>query len=129
VTRLLLYAGLALGVCAGVLGGGWVLFPAEEARRGLVVAVAVALPLQLAAFGLLLTREPGSLGLLGVWAASALVRFAAVGGVALWVTTTEGVDPMITLLALAGLLFILLLLEPWALGAMNSDRRNGTAQE
>jgi hypothetical protein len=66
VTRLLLYAGLALGVCAGVLGGGWVLFPAEEARRGLVVAVAVALPLQLAAFGLLLTREPGSLGLLGV---------------------------------------------------------------
>ncbi len=127
--RWLLYSAVAAGVSALVLGGGWILFPSEDARGGLVVAVAVALPLQLAAFGLLLTPRPGSMGLLGVWAASAMARFLAVGAVAFWVITTERVDPTTTLLALAGLLFILLLLEPWALGAMNSDRPNGTAQE
>lgn len=108
------YAVLATAVAGALLGTAW-LFSGEEARRGLLLAGAIALPLQLAAFAGLLTQESGTPGFLAAWGASTLLRFAVVGGAAFWIAGMEGVDLVVALLALVGLFFVLLMLEPWVL--------------
>jgi hypothetical protein len=108
------YAALATAVTGALLGLAW-LFSGEEARRGLLVAGAIALPMQLLVFAGLLTQESGTPGFLAAWGASTLLRFAVVGGAAFWIAGMEGVDLVVALLALVGLLFVLLLLEPWVL--------------
>lgn len=119
------YAGVAAGLTAIVVAGGWPwLDPA--ARRGLVLAAGIALPLQLALFAGLVTRRTGSPGFLGMWLAGTLIRLLALGGAAVVVTGREGVDPLTALVGLAGLLFALLLLETWALRDVdNGPTTNG----
>lgn len=82
------------------------------ARSGVLVAGLVALPIQVAAFSLLLRYRGELTGFLAVWAGSTLFRMAVVGVVAMLAIRSgaEGVVPM--LLALAGFFFGLLLLEP-----------------
>ena len=104
------YAVLATGVTAlAVLAGS--MAPEAAARRGVFVAAGVALPLQLAIFALLGAQRTGSAGFMAVWVGSTLLRLLAIGGLAWWVVRREDVDPMWALLSLAGLLFVLLMLE------------------
>lgn len=108
------YALLATAVTGVLLAPVW-LFSGDEAKRGLLVAGAIALPLQLAVFAGLLTQESGTPGFLAAWGASTLLRFAVVGAAAFWIAGMEGVDLVVALLALVGLFFVLLMLEPWVL--------------
>ncbi len=81
-------------------------------RRGVVMAAAIALPVQIAAFGLMVRYRRRFGRFLAVWAGGTLVRMAIVVVVAVLVARarTEGTVP--TLFALAGFFFVLLLLEP-----------------
>jgi|GEM_PF-1629544 len=112
--RMARYAVAAALVSGGLLGVGWPL-AGEEGRRALGLAVAITLPVQLSTFGLLAARGTGTPGFLVVWGGSTLVRFAVIGAAAFLLAGTEGVDLVVALLAIAGLFFVLLLLEPWAL--------------
>lgn len=116
--RWLRYAVTAVGVTGAALGAGWPLLD-DEAMRGLVLAAAIALPLQLAVFGGLVAQHraggPGSPGFLGMWVGGTLLRLAVVAGAAFWIAGMEEVDLLTALLGLVGLLFVLLLLEPWML--------------
>lgn len=122
--RWIRYAALATLVVLGAVGAGWL--PASpEGRRGLLVAGGIALPLQLGAFAILVVQRTGSPGFLAAWVGSTLVRFGVVAGAAFWVAGMEGVDTLVALLTLVGLLFVLLLLEPWMLRPGASSRCNG----
>jgi hypothetical protein len=81
-------------------------------RRGVLVAAAIALPVQVAAFAALVRHRGRMNGFLVVWAGGTLLRMLVVGTAALVAVRsgTDGAVPM--LLALAGFLFGLLLLEP-----------------
>lgn len=81
-------------------------------RRGVLVAAAVAVPLQVLSFALLCRFRGELKRFLVVWVGGTLMRMLAIGAVAFLVlrSGTEGVVP--TLLALATFFFGLLLLEP-----------------
>jgi hypothetical protein len=108
------YGVAALLVVAVVLAAGWPLL-GEEGRQGLGLAAGIVLPAQLVSFAVLATRRIGSPGLLLVWGSSTLLRFGVIGISAFVLVGMEGVDLAVALLAMAGLFFVLLLLEPWAL--------------
>jgi hypothetical protein len=98
------------GVAAVIL----VLWPVLDptGRRGLLIAAAIALPVQILAFaGLVLVR--GRLnGFLAVWVGGTLLRVSVIAVTAFVAirSGTEGLAPL--LLGLAGFFFGLLLLEP-----------------
>jgi hypothetical protein len=105
------YAASAIGVVALVT---LVLWPwlDSDARRGVVLAGLIALPVQITAFWLLLRYRDRVNGFLAVWAGGTLVRMAVVAVAATYVIRA-GMDGAVTmLLALAGFFFGLLLLEP-----------------
>jgi len=81
-------------------------------RRGVLMAAAIAVPIQIAVFAALLRFRGQMNGFLAVWAGGTLLRMAVVGLVAFLAirSGTDGTVPM--LLALAGFFFALLLLEP-----------------
>lgn len=118
------YAGLAGAIVLVVVGLGWP-WTGTEGRRGLLLAGGIALVLQLGSFGILVVQRTGSPGFLAAWVGSTLVRFAVVVGAAFLVAGMEGVDTLIALLTLVGLLFVLLLLEPLMLRSRERDRSNG----
>jgi hypothetical protein len=120
VRRWLRYAWVASLVTLAVVGVVWPFLP-EEGRHGLLLAAAVALPAQLLAFAGLMTQKKGSPGFLAAWVGGTFVRLLVLAAVALWVARREEVDTATALLALVGLLFILLLLEPWAARERRSD--------
>jgi hypothetical protein len=87
-------------------------FLEPSGRSGVLLAAAVAVPLQVTSFALL-HRFRGELRrFLVVWVGGTLLRMVAIGTVAVLVlrSGTEGVVP--TLFALAAFFFGLLLLEP-----------------
>ncbi|MGD8321797.1 MAG: hypothetical protein PVJ02_15220 [Gemmatimonadota bacterium] len=84
----------------------------SDARRGVVTAAAIALPIQILAFALLI-RVRGKLnGFLAVWAGGTLVRIAVLGIVAVVAIRANAPGTIALLFALAGFFFVLLLLEP-----------------
>jgi len=91
-----------------------VLWPFLEpaGRQGVLVAAAVALPVQLVAFAFLIRFRGRVTGFMAAWAGGMAVRAVAVAVVAFAVirSGSEGAVPM--LLVLAGFFFALLLLEP-----------------
>lgn len=105
------YATIGVSVIAIVVVG---LMPILDAVawRGVVVAAAIALPVQIAAFAVL-NRYHGQLnGFLAAWVGGTMLRMIVLAVVAFVVIRggTDGAVPM--LLALAGFFFGLLLLEP-----------------
>jgi hypothetical protein len=75
-------------------------------------AAVLAYVLQLAAFAaLVLVRERHELFLLG-WGVGMMLRFAAVGVVAFWLTRDPVFPPRPALVSLVAFVFILLMLEP-----------------
>lgn len=82
-------------------------------RRGIAAAAAVAWPVQVAAFGLLVRSREDQTKFLAVWAGGTVVRMAVIGIAAFALTRLTALAPAPTLLGLAGFFFVLLLLEPW----------------
>lgn len=105
------YAVTGVLAIATIVVGLWP-FLEPAGRNGVLVAAAVALPVQVIAFWAL-NRFRGELnGFLAAWVGGTLVRMGVIAIVAILVirSGTEGAVPM--LLALAGFFFGLLLLEP-----------------
>jgi hypothetical protein len=107
----LLYAAVAALVTAAAAGVATLLV--EPRSAGAVwFSAALAYVLQLAAFGaLVLVRERHELFLLG-WGIGMMLRFAAVGVVAFWLTRDPVFPPKPALVSLVAFVFILLMLEP-----------------
>ena len=104
------YAVIGLVLVLGVIGLLWPFLP-DRSRAGVVVGGAVAYPVQLVAFGLLLRYGGRLKTFLAVWVGGTLVRFAVVLGAGLLLVIRGGFDPTSLLLGLAGFFFGLLLLE------------------
>ena len=103
----------AAGVCAIALivAGLWP-FLDVAARNGVLVAAVTALPIQVAAFAVLIRYRGELNGFLSAWVGGMMIRMLVVAVVAVTAVRTdaEGAVPM--LLALVGFFFGLLLLEP-----------------
>lgn len=87
-------------------------FLEPAARRGVLVAAAVALPVQVLAFSVLVRFRGRVNGFMAAWAGGMAVRALAVGAVAFVVIRSGGEGAVPMLLALAGFFFALLMLEP-----------------
>jgi hypothetical protein len=111
VTRLLRYGFVGFLLVAVVGAAIWPLL-GPDARRGLLIAAAVAYPIQLVAFGLMVRYRDRANAFLAVWAGGTLVRMGSVLAVGVLLLKVEVADPAALLLALAGFFFGLLLLEP-----------------
>ena len=105
------YAATSASVVAVMTVALWP-FLDPAARKGVLVAAAVALPLQIVAFWLLMRFRGRLNGFLAVWAGGTLVRMGVVGLVAFVAIRSGAEGAVAMLLALAGFLFALLLLEP-----------------
>jgi hypothetical protein len=108
------YAGMAGGV---VLAAVLVAFTALDGtqRAGVLLAAGVVAGVQAVGFGLLLRFRHEPRGFLGAWLGGTLLRLGALGVVAAAVWVRDDLDPLWTLLGVAGLFFVLHLLEPLAL--------------
>ena len=109
------YTALTLFVLAVTVGLLWPLL-SPPGRTGVLVAAAVAWPVQVVAFGLLLRMRDRLHGFLAIWAGGTLVRLGLVGAAAVVVARRPELPPAPTLLALAGFFFVMLLLEPLFFG-------------
>lgn len=118
------YALAASGLVAVVVAAAWMALD-PRGRFGVLMAAAVALPVQVAAFALLVRgRERGTEAFLGAWVAGTLVRMGIVLGAGLLLLRVTALAPAPTLLSLAGFFFGLLLLEPLFWGS-GSERTTG----
>lgn len=110
-TRVLAYAsaGLVLVSLAVLALWPWM---EDSGRRGILAAAAVAWPVQVAAFGVLMANRSELKGFLIAWVAGTVFRMILIGGAAVALTQWTGVAMVPTLLGLAGFFFGLLLLEP-----------------
>ena len=104
------YAALGSGAVCAIVLCLWPFLDAP-ARSGVLMAAAVALPVQIVAFAAI-QRFRGELnGFLAAWIGGTLIRMVVVGAAFVWLAAGfDGGAPM--LLALAGFFFGLLLLEP-----------------
>lgn len=88
------------------------LLVAEPSRGAVWFSAGVAYVLQLGAFGALVAvRERSDLFLVG-WLAGLVVRFLAVGVVAIWLSRDEVFPREAALVSLVAFVFMLLMLEP-----------------
>jgi hypothetical protein len=102
-----------VGTCAvGVMALSSWPFLDPAGRRGIALAAAVALPIQIGSFAALLHVRTRPRDFLVTWVGGTVLRMAAIGIVAFLVIRSgaEGLVP--TLIALATFFFGLLLLEP-----------------
>lgn len=108
-------ASLKYGVSALLLIGVLVLalwpFLDQPQRRGVLTAGSIALPVQVAAFSVLVRYREGN-RFLAAWAGGMVLRVLVVVLTAVVVIQTATPSGTATLLALAGFFFALLLLEP-----------------
>ena len=114
------YGGVALAVVALVTAGLWP-WLSSPARLGVLVAAAVAYPVQLLAFFLLVRFRGDGNRFMVVWMGGTLVRMGVILTAAVVLTRVEALPPAPTLLALAGFFFGLLLLEPLFLRRREAD--------
>ena len=103
------YAVLGAVAVSAIVAGLWPFLDAS-ARSGVLLAAAVALPVQIVAFWTI-QRFRGELnGFLAAWVGGTLVRMAVVGVVAVALIRSGSDGAVAMLLALAGFFFGLLLL-------------------
>lgn len=105
------YAATGVGVVATIVLGLWP-FLDTAGRSGVLIAAAVAVPVQVLAFAALIRFRDRMNGFLAAWLGGTVLRMSVIAVVAVVVIRSgmEGAVPM--LLALAGFFFGLLLLEP-----------------
>lgn len=114
------YAMTGAAALTVIVGGLWPLLDAAG-RTGVLLAAAIALPVQVIAFAALVRFRSELEGFLVAWLGGTLVRMVILGVAALVVIRSgmDGAVPM--LLALAGFFFGLLLLEPIYLRSGTDD--------
>jgi hypothetical protein len=114
LSRIIRYALACVGlVGAGSLLAALALEPPDV--KGVLMAAAVAVPVQIVAFAALARAEAGSNAFLAAWMGGTLARLVVVG-VAAWVLVgLQGLPGAPTLLGLAGFFFAMVLMEPWFL--------------
>jgi len=87
-------------------------FLGSPARMGILVAATVAVPVQIAAFSILVRYRGRMPGFMAAWAGGMAMRAIVLVAVAVLVVRAGSATAVPTLLALAGYFFVLLLLEP-----------------
>lgn len=87
-------------------------FLEPASRRGMAIAFGVALPAQALFFGLLVRAQARPAAFLRAWVAGMLGRLGLLGGFGVLVALRPELPPLATLVAFAGILFGLILLEP-----------------
>ena len=105
------YGATGLLLLLVVVAGLWP-FLDTGGRYGVALAAAVAYPIQLLAFWLLIRYREKMNRFLAVWAGGTLVRMGVIVIAAFAVMRIDAIAPVPTLLALGGFFFGLLLLEP-----------------
>lgn len=105
------YGATALLLLVVVVAGLWPFLDAGG-RHGVALAAAVAYPIQVLAFWLLIRYREKMNHFLAVWVGSTLVRMGVIVVTALLVMRIDAISSAPTLLALGGFFFGLLLLEP-----------------
>ena len=105
------YAATGVSIVALAVLALWP-FLDPSGRKGVLVAAAIAVPIQVIAFAALVRFRGRLKGFLTVWVGGTALRMVVVGTVSFFAIRSgaEGAMPM--LLALAGFFFGLLLLEP-----------------
>ncbi len=93
----------------------------DEGRRGVLIAAAVAYPVQVAAFGLVLRYRAEPSRFFVWWGAGVLVRMGVIVVVGLVALRIESLGAEAILLSLAGIFFGLLLIEPVFLKGADRD--------
>ena len=102
------------------------LFPflEDEGRRGVMLAAAVAYPVQIVAFGLLLRARGEPSRFFVWWGAGVAFRIGVVVIVGLVALRIESLGAEALLLSLAGFFFGLLMIEPAFLKGADKDARD-----
>lgn len=103
---------LAAVLVVAVLGGALWPFLDATGRTSLLVAVAIALPVQLGTFLLVIPSVGDQTRFLVRWGIGVLVRMGVVGALGLMLPRLEAFNEGVLLLSVCGLFFFLLLLEP-----------------
>ena len=111
MTPAMKYAGAGLALVALMTAGLWP-FLEQPSRRGVLTAGMIAVPVQVAAFAVLHRYRDAGNRFLMAWAGGMVLRVLSVTLVAVVVVQTGMSGGVALLLALAGFLFVLLLLEP-----------------
>lgn len=124
MTEVRSYAGAGIVLVGTIVLALWPFLDGAD-RLGIVTAAAVAYPVQILAFLLLVRHRHEMKRFLVVWIGGTALRMALVGAVALLVIRGGGPPPLSTLLALAGFFFVLLLLEPFFFRRTPSVRAAG----
>lgn len=105
------YAAGSAALLVGLAAGAGALFAGAD-PEALWLAAAVAWGVQLMAFAGLVAGRRRGLDFMVSWAGGMALRFAAVAGVAFWVTRSSALDAATALLGLVGFVMVLVLLEP-----------------
>ena len=121
MTRVFRYGGAALAVVLFVIAGLWPWLSAP-ARSGVLIAGAVAWPVQVLAFGIMARFWGNPKHFLAAWVGGTLVRMGVIILAAILLMQVQELPPAPTLLALAGFFFGLLLMEPLFLGPRGDER-------
>ena len=102
------------------------LFPflGDEGRTGVLLAAAVAYPVQIVAFGLLLRARGEPSRFFVWWGAGVLLRIAVIVVIGLLALRIESLGAESLLLSLAGFFFGLLMIEPTFLKGADRDAIN-----
>ena len=111
MTAWIAYAATAALLCLGVAAVVGAVVGSARAD-GAWLAAAMAVLVQLPAFGALVSSRRKGRDFLVSWASGMALRFAVIAGAAFWVTRRTSLDPEVTLLSLVGMVFVLVLLEP-----------------
>lgn len=101
----------AILLIAAIVGLLWPVV-GRGGHASLLAAAAVALPVQLAAFAVLVRARSRPNRFLFWWAAGILARMGVVVLLGLSLGRLEGLNPAVFLLTVCGLFFVLLLMEP-----------------
>jgi hypothetical protein len=125
VTPSVKYAVFALLLVAAVSLVLWP-FVDQAARRGVLAAGLVAIPVQIAAFRIVMRVHGRTEGFIGAMLGGMVLRAIAVLGVAVGLVLSESplLAPM--LLSLFGFLFALLMLETWFFASAPASSTTGT---
>lgn len=105
------YAVAGLLLVGSVSGALYALLGPEDGL-GIVAAAAVAYPVMVVSFAVMVRFKGAGNRFLAAWLGGVLVRLVVLGLAVVAVLTVDALRPAPTLLALAGFFFALLLLEP-----------------
>jgi hypothetical protein len=105
------YAVVTTLIVTLAVGGMWAFLDADG-RSSLLLASAIALPIQWVLFLLVVRALGDSTQFLLRWGIGILSRMGLVAAVGLLMPRLEGLDGSVLILSLCGFFFVLLLLEP-----------------